>query len=66
MQFDVKNDLNNFLEFMWALRAKLGWDKVISADTSAKPWAGADGNPSNNLSGVSTRAESWTDTRVGG
>jgi hypothetical protein len=24
---------------MWALRAKLGWDKVISADTSAKPWA---------------------------
>ncbi|GAA5964229.1 hypothetical protein JCM8115_002840 [Rhodotorula mucilaginosa] len=49
--FDVKNDLNNFLEFMWALRAKLGWDKVISADTSAKPWAGADGNPSNNLSG---------------
>ncbi|GAA5875993.1 hypothetical protein JCM3774_002308 [Rhodotorula dairenensis] len=48
--FDVKNDLKNWLTFIWALRAKLGKDKVISADTSATPWVGADGNPSKDLS----------------
>ncbi|KWU41049.1 glycoside hydrolase [Rhodotorula sp. JG-1b] len=52
--FDVKNDLTNFLRFLWELRAKLGKDKLISADTSATPWVGSDGNPSNDLSGFAT------------
>lgn len=38
---------------MKALRTKLGKDKIISADTSAGPWVGADGNPSKDMSGVS-------------
>lgn len=41
------------MRFLWELRAKLGKDKLISADTSATPWVGSDGNPSNDLSGVS-------------
>ncbi|GAA5991369.1 hypothetical protein JCM10908_003280 [Rhodotorula pacifica] len=48
--FDVKNDLNNFLAFIKALRAKLGKDMLISADTSSTPWVGPDGNPSTDLS----------------
>ncbi|BGP21192.1 Chalcone--flavanone isomerase 1 [Rhodotorula toruloides] len=48
--FDTKNDLNNFLTFLKALRAKLGKDKIISADTSAGVWVGSDGQPSKDLS----------------
>ncbi|BGP04268.1 Chalcone--flavanone isomerase 1 [Rhodotorula toruloides] len=48
--FDTKNDLNNFLTFLKALRAKLGKDKLISADTSAGVWVGSDGQPSKDLS----------------
>lgn len=47
-----KNDLDNFLTFLKALRAKLGKDKIISADTSAGVWVGSDGQPSKDLSGV--------------
>lgn len=50
--FDTKNDLNNFLTFLKALRAKLGKDKLISADTSAGVWVGSDGQPSKDLSAV--------------
>ncbi|GAA6015016.1 hypothetical protein JCM8202_004852 [Rhodotorula sphaerocarpa] len=48
--FDVKNDLSNWLSFIKALREKLGPDKLISADTSSTPWVGPDGNPSSDMS----------------
>ncbi|BGP44294.1 Chalcone--flavanone isomerase 1 [Rhodotorula kratochvilovae] len=48
--FDVANDLNNYLDFFKTLREKIGSDKLISADTSSGPWVGADGQPSSDLS----------------
>ncbi|GAA5974410.1 hypothetical protein JCM11641_005266 [Rhodosporidiobolus odoratus] len=50
--FDAANDLNNLLEFVKALREKIGKDKFIAADTSSTPWVGADGNPSSDLSEI--------------
>ncbi|TNY23790.1 glycoside hydrolase [Rhodotorula diobovata] len=49
--FDVANDLNNYLDFFKSLREKIGNDKLISSDTSSGPWVGADGKPSSDLSG---------------
>ncbi|GAA5894252.1 hypothetical protein JCM5296_004695 [Sporobolomyces johnsonii] len=48
--FDTANDLNNLLLFFQELRAKIGTDKLISADTSSTVWVGSDGSPSTDLS----------------
>ncbi|GAA5877897.1 hypothetical protein JCM8547_005532 [Rhodosporidiobolus lusitaniae] len=43
-------DLDNLLTFLKLLRDKIGTDKLISADTSASVWVGADGTASTDLS----------------
>ncbi|KAK4050423.1 chitinase [Microbotryomycetes sp. JL201] len=49
--FDLKNDLPNYLEFFKALRAALGKDKLITTDTSSLPWLDPQsGQPSTDLS----------------
>ncbi|GAA6062878.1 hypothetical protein JCM10212_000800 [Sporobolomyces blumeae] len=48
--FDVENDLANLILLLQELREKIGSDKLISADTSAGVYLGADGNPSTDLS----------------
>lgn len=49
-QFDLKNDLPNYLEFFKELRKALGDDAIITVDTSSKPWLDpATGSPSTDL-----------------
>ncbi|KAF6750396.1 glycoside hydrolase family 18 protein [Ephemerocybe angulata] len=43
-------DSDNLLQFMKALRSRLGNDKIISAAVSHLPWLGANGKPLTNVS----------------
>ncbi|GAA5999952.1 glycoside hydrolase family 18 protein [Rhodotorula paludigena] len=47
--FDVENDLTNYLAFFKILREKVG-DRLISSDTSSSPWIDSSGSPSADLS----------------
>ncbi|GAA5943159.1 hypothetical protein JCM1841_000988 [Sporobolomyces salmonicolor] len=48
--FDTTNDVNDFLLFLQELRAKIGTDKLISADTLSTGCIGSDGSLSTDLS----------------
>ncbi|GAA5949955.1 hypothetical protein JCM3765_007749 [Sporobolomyces pararoseus] len=47
--FDVKNDLANLLLLLQEIREKIGSDKILSIDTSAGVYNGAEGTPSTDL-----------------
>jgi hypothetical protein len=50
-QFDLKNDLPNYLSFFKELRSALGNDVLITSDTSSTPWLDPDtGTASTDLS----------------
>lgn len=59
--FDLKNDLPNFLLFFEELRKTLGDDVLITVDTSAKTWADpGTGEPSTDLGDFAKHLDFFT------